>query len=124
ASYTETVAKLAAAGYRVREIPMDAECRKLGLAPERGKNMFALGMLLSIYSLDLQLGREQIALTFGKKDKKVVDANVRLLQAGHAWAEANLDFQYRIPAQRPTEPKIVVNGNTALALGVLASGME
>jgi len=124
ASYTETVTKLAAAGYRVREIPMDAECRKLGLAPERGKNMFALGMLLSIYSLDLQLGREQIALTFGKKDKKVVDANVRLLQAGHAWAEANLDFQYRIPAQRPTEPKIVVNGNTALALGVLASGME
>ncbi|HYL90605.1 MAG TPA: 2-oxoacid:acceptor oxidoreductase subunit alpha [Burkholderiales bacterium] len=124
ASYTETVTKLLAAGYRVREIPMDAECRKLGLAPEKGKNMFALGMLCSIYSLSVDLGREQIALTFGKKDKKVVDANVRLLEAGYAWAEANLDFKYRIPASRPTEPKIVVNGNTALALGVLASGME
>ncbi|HET7363530.1 MAG TPA: 2-oxoacid:acceptor oxidoreductase subunit alpha [Burkholderiales bacterium] len=124
ASYTETVTKLLAAGYRLREIPMDAECRKLGLAPERGKNMFALGMLLSIYSLDLQLGREQIALTFGKKDKQVIESNVKLLEAGHAWAEAQLDFKYRIPATRPTEPKIVVNGNTALALGVLASGME
>ena len=28
------------------------------------------------------------------------------------------------PAMRSTEPQIVVNGNTALALGVLASGME
>jgi len=124
ASYVETHARLVAAGYRVREIPMDAECRKLGISPERGKNMFALGMLLSIYSLELNLGREQIALTFGKKDKKVVESNVKLLEAGHAWAEANLDFKFAIPAERPTEPKIVVNGNTALALGVLASGME
>jgi len=123
-NFLETLKGLGAAGYRVREIPMDAECRKLGLAPERGKNMFALGMLCSIYSLDLQLGREQIALAFGKKDRKVVESNVKLLDAGHAWAEANLDFKYRIPAQAPTEPKIVVNGNTALALGVLASGME
>ncbi|HEY5898185.1 MAG TPA: 2-oxoacid:acceptor oxidoreductase family protein, partial [Burkholderiales bacterium] len=123
-NYTDTVAKLIASGFKVREIPMDAECRKLGLAPERGKNMFALGMLCSIYSLDLQLGRDQIALTFGKKDKKIVESNVKLLDAGFAYAEANLDFKYRIPAERPTEPKIVINGNTALALGVLASGME
>ena len=123
-AYSESVEKLKSAGYRVYEIPMDAECRRLGLAPERGKNMFALGMLLSIYSLELQLGRDQIALTFGKKDKKVIESNVKLLDAGYAWAEANLEFKYRIPAQPPTEPNIVVNGNTALALGVLASGME
>ncbi len=47
-----------------------------------------------------------------------------LLEAGYAWAEANLDFQYSIPAVRAAEAQIVVNGNTALALGVLASGME
>ena len=123
-AYSEAVEKLKDAGYRVYEIPMDAECRKLGLAPERGKNMFALGMLCSIYSLEPRLGREQIALTFGKKDRKVIESNVKLLEGGHAWAEANLDFKYRIPAQAPTEPNIVVNGNTALALGVLASGME
>jgi 2-oxoglutarate ferredoxin oxidoreductase subunit alpha len=123
-AYSEAVEKLKSAGYRVYEIPMDAECRKLGLAPERGKNMFALGMLCSIYSLEPRLGREQIALTFGKKDKKVIESNVKLLEGGYAWAEANLDFKYRIPAQAPTEPNIVVNGNTALALGVLASGME
>ncbi len=44
--------------------------------------------------------------------------------AGYAWAEKNLPFKYRIPAVGVKEPQIVVNGNTALALGVLASGME
>jgi 2-oxoglutarate ferredoxin oxidoreductase subunit alpha len=86
--------------------------------------MFALGMLCSIYSLDLQLAREQIALTFGKKDAAVVAQNVKLLEAGHEWAEANLDFKYRIPAEPVTAPQVVINGNTAIALGVLASGME
>ena len=47
-----------------------------------------------------------------------------LLDAGHAWAETNLDFKYRIPVVPVTEPQIVVNGNTALGLGVLASGMD
>jgi len=47
-----------------------------------------------------------------------------LLEAGKKWAEANLGFCYSIPATRATEPQIVVNGNTALALGVLSSGME
>ncbi len=123
-SYIDTVEKLKSAGYKVHEIAMERECVALAGSGARGKNMFALGMLCSIYSLELQLGREQIALAFGKKDRKVVDANVKLLDAGHAWAEANLEFKYRIPAKRPSEPQVVINGNTALALGVLASGME
>jgi 2-oxoglutarate ferredoxin oxidoreductase subunit alpha len=124
ASYAEAYDKLVAAGYRVIEVPMERECLALVNDARRGKNMFALGMLCSIYSFELELAREQIALTFGKKEKSVIDANIKLLDAGHAWAEANLDFKYRIPATRSTVPQIVVNGNTALALGVLASGME
>ena len=124
AAYVETHDKLVAAGYRVIEIPMEQECKSLVTDARRGKNMFALGMLCRLYSLDLQIAREQIALTFGKKDDAVVRTNIMLLGAGHAWAEANLDFGFRIPAERVTVPQLVVNGNTALALGVMASGME
>ena len=123
-SYTKTCEELRKAGYRVVEIPMEQECRKLVTDPRRGKNMFALGMLCSIYSLDLDLAREQIAVTFGKKDKAVIQINTELLEAGWNWADANLDFRYSIPAVRATEPKLIINGNTALALGVLASGMD
>jgi 2-oxoglutarate/2-oxoacid ferredoxin oxidoreductase subunit alpha len=124
ASYREVRDQLVAAGYRVHEIPMERECRAVVRDAKRGKNMFALGMLCNIYSLDMRLARDQIALAFGKKDAAVVDANVKLLEAGYDWAERNLDFKFRIPAERATEPQIVVNGNTALALGILASGME
>jgi 2-oxoglutarate/2-oxoacid ferredoxin oxidoreductase subunit alpha len=124
ASYVETHDKLVAAGYRLYEIPMERECRKIVSDARRGKNMFALGMLCNLYSLDLQLARDQIAIAFGKKDASVVKSNVQLLEAGYEWAEGNLDFKFHIPATRSTEPQIVVNGNTALALGVLASGME
>ncbi len=123
-SYTETVAGLIEAGYRVLEVPLERECRKLVADARRGKNMFVLGMLCSIYSLDLNLAREQVALTFGKKERKVIEVNQALVEAGYAWGEANLDFKYSIPAKRGTEPQIVVNGNTAIALGVLASGMD
>jgi len=123
-SYTDTVAGLKEAGFRVLEVPLERECRKLVADARRGKNMFVLGVLCSIYSFDLELAREQVALTFGKKEQKVITANQALVEAGYAWAEANLDFKYSIPAQRATEPQIVVNGNTAIALGVLASGMD
>ncbi len=123
-SYIETHNKLVAAGYKVIEIPMEAECKKIVADARRGKNMFALGMLCYIYSFELKLAVDQIYLAFGKKDQSVVDANIKLLNAGHQWAEANLDFCYSIPAMPSKEPQVVVNGNTALALGVLASGME
>jgi len=123
-SYIETRDSLIAAGYRVFEIPMESECLKHVNDARKGKNMFALGILCNIYSLDLGIARDQVRLTFGKKSEEVVRKNIDLLDAGHAWAEENLDFRYEIPAERSTEPQIVVNGNTALALGVLASGME
>jgi 2-oxoglutarate ferredoxin oxidoreductase subunit alpha len=124
AAYIETCNQLVAAGYKVHEVPMERECLSLVADARRGKNMFALGMLCSIYSLDMQLAREQIALTFGKKGQSIIEPNIRLLEAGFTWAEVNLDFKYRIPAVRSKEPQIVANGNTALALGVLASGMD
>jgi 2-oxoglutarate ferredoxin oxidoreductase subunit alpha len=123
-AYVQTHTKLVADGYRVIEIPMERECRTLVSDPRRGKNMFVLGMLVSLYSLDLRLAREQVEYIFRKKSAAVVKSNVALLEAGCRWAEEHLDLKYRIPATRAKEPQIVVNGNTALALGVMASGME
>jgi 2-oxoglutarate/2-oxoacid ferredoxin oxidoreductase subunit alpha len=122
--YTATLDQLLGAGFRVLEVPMERECLKIVSDARKGKNMFALGMLCSIYSLDLELGLEQVAIALKKKSGAVIESNRRLLEAGFEWAEENLDLKFSIPAIRATEPQIVVNGNTALALGVLASGME
>jgi len=123
-AYLETWERLCNDGFDVIEVPMEQECLKIIPDARRGKNMWVLGMLCSIYSLDVELGRDQVAVALKKKSRQVIEVNQRLLEAGFAWAEQNLDFKYRIPAIRSTEPQIVVNGNMALGLGVLASGME
>jgi 2-oxoglutarate ferredoxin oxidoreductase subunit alpha len=123
-AYSETHQRLVDAGFRVHEIPMEQECLELVSNARQGKNMFALGMLCHLYSFELQLARDQIALTFGKKAQDIIASNVMLLEAGHQWAAAHLDFCYSIPATPASEPQIATNGNTALALGVMASGME
>ena len=124
AQYTETRDRLLAEGFRLFEVPMEKECLKLVSDARKGKNMFVLGMLCNLYSLDMNLAREQIGFIFGKKSQKIIDANVALLDAGWDWAETNLDFRFSVPAERATEPQVVLNGNTALALGVVASGMD
>ncbi|CAD5375065.1 2-oxoacid:acceptor oxidoreductase subunit alpha [Rubrivivax sp. A210] len=124
ASYRQTVDSLRADGYDVHEVPLEERCKELVNDPRKGKNMFVLGLLCNLYGLDPQLARDQIARIFGKKDDKVIKQNVALYEAGAAWGEANLPFKYRIPANKSTEAQIVINGNTAVALGVMAAGMD
>ena len=124
ASYVATVEALRRDGFKVFEVPLEERCRELVADPRKGKNMFVLGVLCQLYGLDAALAREQIARIFGKKADAVVRSNVALYEAGAAWGEAHFDFSYRIPAQRSQQPQVVVNGNTAIALGIMASGMD
>lgn len=123
-AYTQTYDDLVKRGYTVYEIPMEEECLKYVTNPQRGKNMFALGMLCRLYNFDLELAREQIKFVFAKKAEKIIVDNINLLEAGYHWVEENLNFSYDIPPAGINEPQIVVNGNSALALGIMASGME
>jgi 2-oxoglutarate ferredoxin oxidoreductase subunit alpha len=124
ASYVKTVDALRKDGFKLVEVPLEERCKELVNDPRKGKNMFVLGLLCNLYGLDAALAREQIARIFGKKDEKVIKSNVALYEAGAAWGETHLDFKYRIPAQRSSQAQIVINGNTAVALGVMASGMD
>lgn len=124
AAYVRVVDDVRARGFRLFEIPMEAECLRYVPDPHRGKNMFVLGMLCGIHSLDAELARAQVRFVFAKKDPKIIDANIELLDAGRAWAAAHLDLQFSIPATRVDHPQVVMNGNSALALGAVAAGIE
>jgi 2-oxoglutarate ferredoxin oxidoreductase subunit alpha len=122
--YESTYDRLVADGYNIIEVPMEEECLKYVTNPQRGKNMFVLGLLCHIYSRDIEMARDQIRFKFRKKGDKVINDNLQLLDAGHEWAKDNLTFRYDVPATPDEESKIVVNGNLALALGIMASGMD
>lgn len=123
-AYEAVTDEVRAKGFQLYEVPMEEECRKYVPDPRKGKNMFVLGMLCAIYSLDVTLAQAQVRFIFSKKDQKIIKANLDLLEAGREWAIANLDLRFRIPAPPVTKPQVVMNGNAALALGVVASGME
>ncbi len=122
--YAAVVEKLEAGGYSHHAVPMERECAKVVENSQRGKNMFVVGMLAYIYSRDLDLLREAIASKFKRKGEKVIKPNLDLFEAGHAWARDNVDVRFKIPAREVSEPQMVINGNTAVALGIIASGMD
>lgn len=115
---------LSATDYRIIEVPMEEQCLTVVDNPRRGKNMFVLGMLCWIFQRDVDRAKEQIAHAFRTKKPEITERNHELLDLGVKWASENLDFRYEIPAIASDVPKVVMNGNEALALGCVAAGLE
>jgi 2-oxoglutarate/2-oxoacid ferredoxin oxidoreductase subunit alpha len=124
AAWESAMRELSTRRYRILPVPMEAQCLTLVDNPRKGKNMFALGLLCRIYGRDLHRVREQIAYAFRKKSEEVYERNVALVQLGYDWAAANLDVRVEVPPTGDARPMVVMNGNEALGMGALASGME
>lgn len=116
--------ELAGGSYRIIQVPMEQQSLTIVDDARKGKNMFALGMLACIYGRDMDRVREQIAHNFRKKSAKVYEKNVALLDLGATWADANLDFRIDVPARPSDQPMVVMNGNEAIGMGAVASGMD
>ena len=124
AAWDAAIAELSQRRYRLVLVPMEERCLTLVDNPRKGKNMFALGMLAWIYGRDLDRISDQIAHAFRKKSEDVYRTSVELVQLGYAWAAEHLDVRYDIAAMAAEKPMVVMNGNEAIALGAIASGME
>jgi 2-oxoglutarate ferredoxin oxidoreductase subunit alpha len=120
-------------GYRTLAIPITEMNRKalasFGLGArevDRGKNLFALGILFHIYSRPDEATLRWIEQKFAK-DPVSRDANIASLKAGRAYAEATEMFQttYVIdPAPFPPGVYRNIMGNTAIGLGLVAASIK
>ena len=124
--YREALADFHKQGLIVHELPIQKECLKIVPDPRKGKNMFVLGMLCRIYHRDTDIAKGEIAKTFRRKGDKVISINHELFDAGYAFARDNIDYEFEIPATDDArmESAVVINGNTAAGLGVMAAGIE
>jgi 2-oxoglutarate ferredoxin oxidoreductase subunit alpha len=123
-SYREVLDGVRARGGTIIELPMEAETLKLVDDARRGKNMWAVGLLGYLYDRDPAVIRKVVARTFARKSEDVLAQNIALMEAGYAYGQANLDFQYVIDAMPIEVPHVVMNGNTAIALGAIAAGFR
>ncbi|THD69689.1 2-oxoacid:acceptor oxidoreductase subunit alpha [Robertkochia marina] len=122
--YSEALLKFKELGIQVVEIPMEEECLKLIPDPRKGKNMWILGLLCYMYDRDIPKAEDQIRTIFKKKTDAVIELNIRLLQAGYDWAKDNLAYRYEVTPMDVNDDMVVMNGNEALSMGIMASGIE
>ncbi|MGQ0432184.1 MAG: 2-oxoacid:acceptor oxidoreductase subunit alpha [Microthrixaceae bacterium] len=117
-------------GYTVFEVPMTSltlgAVEPLGVKPrdaERSKNFFALGLVSWMYTRPVADTITWIEQRFSAKTL-VRDANIAAFKAGHAFGETAelFDHPYEVdPAPQAPGTYTNINGNTALAWGLIAA---
>jgi 2-oxoglutarate ferredoxin oxidoreductase subunit alpha len=116
--------------YTVFEVPMTTLTQRavepLGVKPrdaERSKNLFALGLVSWMYTRPVGPTLAWIEERFSVKPQ-VRDANLAAFKAGHAFGETAelFDHPYAVdPAKLAPGTYTNINGNTALAWGLIAA---
>ncbi len=124
AQFADALAHFEKHGLVVKLLPMYDACLAHTKNPRLGRNMFVLGMLCQIYGRSIDVALAEVKIVFGRKGDAVVELNQNLVRAGHQFAAENVDFAYEIPSEPSDVPRIVLNGNQAVGLGVMASGMD
>ncbi|MEK7372155.1 MAG: 2-oxoacid:acceptor oxidoreductase subunit alpha, partial [candidate division NC10 bacterium] len=119
--------------YRVQQVDITGLTKKAledlplkAQEKERCKNFFALGLVSWIYTRPLDPTLDAIKKRFAK-NPQFVEANIRVLKAGHAFGETAEMFSehYGIePAEMAPGVYRSMTGNRALAWGVLAAAQR
>src|SRR6476659_697958 len=99
-----------------------------GTAKDKGKNIFVLGLITKIFSLDVEKLKKIITEKFAGKDESIVNTALMAFQAGYAYPVGKvLTHQYQfeqIPKQAGARAQITMDGNQALAYGLIAAGVR
>src|SRR6202022_3211735 len=96
-----------------------------GTAKDKGKNIFVLGLITKIFSLDVEKLKRIITEKFAGKDESVVNTALMAFQAGYAYPVGKVlthHYQFEKIEKTGGRAQITMDGNTALAFGLIAGG--
>jgi 2-oxoglutarate ferredoxin oxidoreductase subunit alpha len=96
-----------------------------GTSKDKGKNLFALGLLARMFDLDVPRLEELIRERFTGKDTNVVTTALTAFHAGYGYSLGKVveTFKFADSARR-ARPQVVMNGNEAIAYGLIAAGVR
>ncbi|MEI7732166.1 MAG: 2-oxoacid:acceptor oxidoreductase subunit alpha [Verrucomicrobiota bacterium] len=96
-----------------------------GTTRDKGKNIFALGLLAKIYDLNLVRLMELISERFGGRDPKAVTSAITAFRAGHGYAPSGLVETFKFAdSVKKKRRQVVMNGNEAIGYGLIAAGVR
>src|SRR3954463_2494610 len=96
-----------------------------GTAKDKGKNIFALGLVAKIFQLNLPKLEKLIGERFTGKDTSVLTNALNAFHAGYAHSLGKVieTFQF-VESQKKSGHQVVMNGNEALGYGLIAAGVR
>lgn len=96
-----------------------------GVGRDKGKNVFALGLLARMFHLNVVKLEALIQERFYGKDASIAQNAVTAFHAGYSFQLENIVEMFRfMEGQRRARGQVVMNGNEALAYGVIAAGVR
>jgi 2-oxoglutarate ferredoxin oxidoreductase subunit alpha len=96
-----------------------------GTAKDKGKNIFALGLVARMFDLNVSKLEALIGERFGGKDPSILKNALSAFHAGYNHSLGNLLETFKfVDSQRKEATQVVMNGNEALAYGLIAAGVR
>ena len=99
-----------------------------GTAKDKGKNIFVLGLISKIFSLDVEKLAKLIKERFAGKDESVANTAIMAFTAGYAYPVGNVltkQYQFETVVKKPgARAQITMDGNQAIAYGLIAAGVR
>jgi len=96
-----------------------------GTAKDKGKNIFALGLIAKMFDLNLPKLEKLIGERFTGKDPSILNNALAAFHAGHANPLGNVLETFKfVDAQKKDGHQVVMNGNEAIGYGLIAAGVR
>jgi 2-oxoglutarate ferredoxin oxidoreductase subunit alpha len=96
-----------------------------GTAKDKGKNIFSLGLVAKMFDLNVTKLEKLIGERFGGKDVSILNNALAAFHAGYSHSLGNVLETFKfVESQRKTGQQVVMNGNEAMAFGLIASGVR
>jgi len=96
-----------------------------GTGRDKGKNVFALGLIAKMFDLNVPKLHRLLTERFAGKDPKIAETALNAFNFGynHQLATATELFQFTV-GQNVGKSQVVMNGNEAIAWGLIAAGVR
>ena len=97
-----------------------------GTAKDKGKNIYALGLLAKMFDLNVPKLEKLVTERFTGKDPSIAQNALTAFHAGYSHSLGGIieTFQFVESHKKSERPQIVMNGNEALAYGLIAAGVR
>jgi 2-oxoglutarate ferredoxin oxidoreductase subunit alpha len=96
-----------------------------GTAKDKGKNIFALGLVAKMFDLNVTKLEKLIGERFTGKDTSILNNALAAFHAGYSHSLGNVLETFKfVDSQTKDAQQVVTNGNEALAYGLIAAGVR